>query len=169
MTDYEWLTEMGLCHKCRKEKAAPNKKFCFGCLDKIKEENAKRYDREKARRYQKRRREIYRNKIENGICVRCSRRATHGIYCYEHLIMQRRRSAERAQQAKEERHEKGLVPLQREKDGLCIWCGKKAVSGTNACERHREIFSEAGKRAKGHDSEVNGYWKLTTAKNLGST
>ena len=62
MTDYEWLTEMNLCHRCRKEEAAPDKKYCFDCLDKIREENRKRYDKEKSKSYQKRRREIYREK-----------------------------------------------------------------------------------------------------------
>lgn len=62
MTDYEWLTEMGLCHRCRKNKAAPNRKFCFDCLDKIREENVKRYNSEWAKDYQKRRREIYQEK-----------------------------------------------------------------------------------------------------------
>ena len=56
MTDYEWLTEMGLCHKCRKERTAPGKKFCFNCLEIIREDNAKRYDPEKAKEYQNRRR-----------------------------------------------------------------------------------------------------------------
>lgn len=62
MTDYEWLTKMGLCHKCRKNKVAPNRKFCFDCLDKIREENSKRYNPEYAKEYQKRRREIYQQK-----------------------------------------------------------------------------------------------------------
>ena len=44
MTDNEWLAEMGLCHKCRKNRAAPDRKYCFDCLDKIREENARRYD-----------------------------------------------------------------------------------------------------------------------------
>lgn len=52
-TDYEWLTEMNLCHKCRKQKPAPGKKFCFDCLDVIREDDRRRYDPEKAKQYQK--------------------------------------------------------------------------------------------------------------------
>ena len=52
MNDYEWLTQMGLCHKCRKEKCAPGKKYCFECLEIIREDNRKRYDQEKAKEYQ---------------------------------------------------------------------------------------------------------------------
>lgn len=39
MTDYEWLTEMGICHKCRKKRVAPGKKYCFDCLELIREDN----------------------------------------------------------------------------------------------------------------------------------
>ena len=128
MTDYEWLTEMGLCHKCRREKAAPNRKFCFDCLEKIREENDKRYNAEYAKEYQKRRREIYHEKKENGICVRCIKPATHGMYCYECYIKQRRRRQERTARAKNERHERGLIPDERKANGLCLWCGENAVT-----------------------------------------
>lgn len=148
MTDYEWLTEMGLCHKCRKEKTAPNKKFCFDCLDKIRLENNKRYNPEYARNYQKRRREIYKEKKEKGICIRCTNLATNGIYCYEHYIKERRRRMERTNTEKNKRHERGLIPEKRKENGLCIWCGEKADGKTNACERHRIIFSLAGQKRK---------------------
>lgn len=146
MNDYEWLTEMGLCHKCRKEHVVPGKKFCFDCLDKIREDNAKRYDREKAKEYQKRRREIYREKKKNGICIRCSKPATHGMYCYECSIKIRRRSKERSRIRKLERHERGLIPDKRKENGLCKWCGKQAIEGLQCCEEHQKIFSEAGKK-----------------------
>ena len=152
MTDYEWLTEMGLCHKCRKERTAPGKKFCFKCLEIIREDNAKRYDPEKAKEYQKRRREIYREKQKNGICVRCSKPATHGMYCYECSIKARKRSRERSQIRRLERHERGLIPDKRKEAGLCLWCGKKAIEGLRCCEEHQKIFSEAG--AQGYDANL---------------
>lgn len=62
MTDYEFLDTIGICHRCRKQKQAPGKKFCFDCLDKNREECRKRYDPEKAKEYQKRRRELYQQK-----------------------------------------------------------------------------------------------------------
>lgn len=147
MTDYEWLTEMGLCHKCRKNKSAPDRRFCFDCLDKIREENRRRYNSKKAKEYQTRRREIYRQKKENGICVRCNKTATHGIYCHEHYIKECRKRMKRSENDRLERHDRGLVPDKRKNSGLCLWCGEKAVNGTNACERHRKIFSDAGKKA----------------------
>lgn len=159
MNDYEWLTEIGLCHKCRKERTAPGKKFCFDCLDAIRENNAKRYDPEKAKDYQNRRREIYREKKEAGICVRCSRVATHGMYCYECSIKERKRSLERSRIRKLERHERGLIPDKRKEAGLCKWCGKQAIEGLQCCEEHQKIFSEAGE--KGYESNLrngNNQW-----------
>ena len=169
MTDYEWLTQMRLCHKCRKNKAAPNRKYCFDCLDKIRENNAKRYDPDRAKEYQKRRREIYREKKKNGICVRCNKKATHGMYCYEHYIKAHKRSAERAQNAKAERNDRGLIPTERRNKGLCLWCGEKAVNGTNVCGRHSKIFSDAGRKASKKDKVVDGIWKLKESKNSGCT
>lgn len=146
--DYEWLTKMGLCHRCRKEKAAPERKYCFDCLDRIREENRIRYDSERAREYQARRREIYQQKKANGICIRCSKKATHGLFCYEHAIKERRKSAERASIEKAHRHERGLIHEERRERGLCLWCGEKTVPGLQCCERHRQIFNEAGKRGR---------------------
>lgn len=69
MTDYEWLTEMGLCHRCRRSKPAPGRKFCFDCLDKIAEENARKYNAQKAMEYQSRRREIYKEKKQQEFAL----------------------------------------------------------------------------------------------------
>lgn len=146
-TDYEWLTRMNLCHKCRKEKPAPGKKYCFRCLDIIRMDNTKRYDAQKASEYQKRRRELYRLKKKQGICVRCSSPATHGIYCYEHSIEAKRHSRKMSDKRKMIRYERGLIPDIRRKNNQCLWCGKPALEGMQCCKEHQEIFSSAGKKA----------------------
>lgn len=147
MTDYEFLDTIGICHRCRKQKQAPGKKFCFDCLDKNQEECRKRYDPEKAKEYQKRRRELYQQKKKEGICVRCSKPATHGMYCYECSIKAKRHGNEMAQKRKAERHERILVPDFRKEHGLCKWCGEKALPGLQCCEKHQKIFSDAGVKA----------------------
>ena len=145
-SDNEWLTEMNLCHKCRKARPAPGRKFCFDCLEKIKADNARKYDPEKAKTYQQRRREIYQQKKVAGICVRCSKSATHGLYCYEHSIEAKRHSKANSAKRKRERHEKILIPEQRRQSELCLWCGKAALPGLECCQEHREKFVKAGKR-----------------------
>ena len=131
MTDYEWLDKMNLCHRCRKARTAPHRKYCFDCLDKIREENKTRYNPKKAKEYQARRRELYAEKKQAGICVRCTKPATHGLYCYEHSIAAKRHNMQIAENRKIMRHERGLIPEYREKHGLCIRCGKK--SNTKYC------------------------------------
>lgn len=153
MTDYEWLTSMNLCHKCRKEKPAPGKKFCFGCLDETREYNAKRYDSEKAKQYKKRRRELYEEHKAAGICVRCKNKATHGIYCYEHSVKEKRRRKNRTEQAKRIRHDRGLIPQYRIENGLCLTCGAKIEEvnlkrGCKVCMKHSVFFRECGKNGK---------------------
>ncbi|MCM1192007.1 MAG: hypothetical protein NC389_06200 [Acetatifactor muris] len=128
-------------------------------MEKIREDNAKRYDPEKAKAYQERRRELYQEKKRDGICVRCSKKASYGIYCYEHYIKECRRRAKRCQDAKMRRHDRGLIPEKRKAEGLCIWCGEMAVSGTNACERHIKIFHDAGKKGSVKGAINFGNWQ----------
>lgn len=139
----ELLDRLGMCHKCEKARPAPNRKFCYDCLDKISESNAKRYDPEKAKAYQSRRRELYREHIANGICVRCRKKATHGMYCYTHSIEAKRHSMTMAQKRRNERHDRGLIPEYRRKNGLCLRCGEP-IDGTGnlmcskCCEKCRK-------------------------------
>lgn len=158
-SDYEWLTMMGLCHKCRKEKTAPGKKYCFDCLEKIREVNARRYDPVKAKEYQQRRREIYQEKKAAGICVRCNKPATHGLYCYECRIKTKKNNTEKAIRRRLKRHERGLIPEIRKNSGQCIWCGAPVVPGLSCCEKHQKIFSDSG--IKGYEANLinkNNHW-----------
>lgn len=144
--DYTFLSGLNICHKCGSNICAPNKKYCFDCLEKIREENRKRYDPERAKAYQKRRRELYQEHKKNGICVRCKEKATHGMYCYEHYLQEKRKSHNRAEKAKRDRHAIGLIPDSKRKKGECLWCEKRAANGLMCCENHSKIFSEAGKK-----------------------
>lgn len=126
---YTLLNKLNLCHKCEKARPFPGKKFCAECLEKISAENAKRYDSQKAKEYQSKRREIYQQKKEHGICVRCSKPATHGLYCYECSIKAKRHNAATAERRKLERHERGLIPEHRRQNGLCLRCGEPTETG----------------------------------------
>lgn len=121
---YALLNKLNLCHRCEKAKAWQNRKFCPECLEKIAQYNAKKYNSEKAHEYQVRRREIYHQKKEQGICVRCQKKATHGLFCYEHSIEAKRHNAETAKKRKQQRHDRGLVTDYRIKNALCYRCGK---------------------------------------------
>ena len=114
---YAMLDQLNLCHRCEKARPAPGRKFCFDCLEKIAEYNAQHYSREKAHEYQTRRRELYQEKKAAGICVRCSKPATHGIYCYECSIKAKRHNSKISQRRKAERHEAGLGTERRKQNG----------------------------------------------------
>jgi hypothetical protein len=150
------LDKHGLCHKCEKSKQLPNRKFCAKCLEKIALSNIERYDPVKAHEYQARRRELYKEHKANGICVRCSQPATHGLYCYEHSIKAKRHSKEMAQKRKRERHERGLIPEHREQNNLCVFCGAPVEDkqhhgrACNACAKKMSDYSMKGDKT---------YWK----------
>lgn len=145
----ETLDRHHLCHKCEKAKQLPNRKYCAECLEKIQLINIERYDPIKAHEYQARRRELYQEKKKNGICVRCSEKATHGLYCYRHSIQEKRKSKSRAQIRKRERHERGLIPEHRKLNGLCCFCGEalgERQNYTQCCKACAEKFSEISHR-----------------------
>lgn len=150
------LDKLNLCHKCAKAKPFGKYKFCAECLEKIANANAKHYSSEKSHEYQTRRREIYREKKEKGICVRCSKPATRGLYCIDHSIEMKRRGQERAKKRKAERHERGLIPQYRMENGLCYYCGKEREDDKHgyACI---ECAEEMGRHSKMSSRQI--YWR----------
>lgn len=150
-----WLDEHGMCHKCGKQKKAPNRQFCFDCLDIMRERSRKRYDPDYAIKYQSRRRELYKLHKAQGICVRCSNPATRGVYCLDCSIKGRRRSQERARIAKEIRHDRGLIPDFRKENNLCFYCGAKLHNSKHgqACETCAKEMAEHSKMGD------KTYWK----------
>lgn len=144
------LDKLHICHKCEKARQLPNRKFCAECLEKNRLVCAKKYDPFKAHEYQARRRELYQEKKKNGICIRCSKKATHGFYCYRHSIQEKRKSMNRAQKMKCERHERGLIPEYRKEHNLCCYCGAPVENkfnhgrACNACAKKMSEFSRLG-------------------------
>ena len=121
--DYAWHKEHGFCTRCRKEKALPGKVLCPACLEYHQLVSFNAYDKQKAHEYQARRREIYHEHKANGICVRCSKPATHGIYCYECSIKQKRKHQAEALKRKFLRYESRSGRQYRRENGLCWFCG----------------------------------------------
>lgn len=156
---YALLDKLNLCHRCQKSLQLPNRKFCADCIEKIAEYNAKKYDPKKAHEYQARRREIYRQKKEDGICIRCTKPATHGLFCYEHFIQAKRRNRESAERRKRERHERGLIPEYREINNLCLRCGNPIDVNNSklcsvCCEENKKNSALADKSKWRKDEQV---------------
>ena len=159
MTNQErlaFLDAYKLCHKCEKNKQFPNRKFCAACLEKITLSNIKRYNPNRAHEYQSRRRELYQEHKANGICVRCSKPATHGLYCIDHLVEAKKRSRKRSQIRKNERHDRGLIPEYRMNNNLCYYCGAPVENPKkhgHACDKCAKEMSEYSMR------QDKSYWK----------
>lgn len=99
-------------------------------------------------------RRTYEERKEKGICVRCSSKATHGLYCRDHYFYMKRKNAEKAQAQKRKRQERGRLNEYRKTHGLCLWCGEKATGNTCACDKHRKIFAAASQKSEGRQ-----YWR----------
>ncbi len=158
MTDYEWYKSIGLCVLCHKEKPAPGRVTCLNCLDRQSVYQAREGVRERRRNHyiqnrdlilerNKKRRE---EKKKTGICVYCSRQATHGIYCYECFLKTRKSQRKLAENRLKQRHEKGLVREKWKENGLCYLCGYPTLPGLKVCEHHYDVLKKAGE--KGHQS-----------------
>ena len=149
------LDKLHLCHMCEKARQAHNRKYCPSCIEKYSQYNSKNYSPVKAHEYQKRRREIYQEKKKQGICVRCLKPATNGLYCYEHSIAARRQSQKTAQIRRQQRLQRGLIPEYRLKHNLCCYCGKPVDS-----EKHGRACSQcAQKMAKASAKADKAKWK----------
>lgn len=148
--DYAWYKEHGFCTRCRKEKAFPGKILCPACLEYNQTKSFNAYDKQKAHEYQSRRREIYHEHKANGICVRCSNPATHGIYCYECSIKQKRKHQADAQKRKNQRHDSKNGRQYRIDNGLCWFCGMPVEAPDlhgKACNSCAERMSHISKLA----------------------
>ena len=143
--DYEFLDKYKLCHRCQKQRQAPGRVTCLDCLDKASVYNTKHYSREKMRERLPKLAKQYQEKKANGICVKCSKKATHGIYCYECSVKQKRSSIKYWEKEKQKRYERGISKEYRKEHHLCFLCGKIAVQGKLICKEHQEIWSNRTK------------------------
>lgn len=149
---YALLDKLGLCYECHKAKQFGKWKYCPECLEKIAARNARKWaqsipeERKKATEKAKARRH---KRKEEGLCPLCGKPATHGIYCYEHSIKEKRHHQELAAKAKQARHDRGLIPDYRKANRLCLQCGAPIEDGNDTmyCNFHREKMVEYNRMA----------------------
>ena len=174
---YTLLDKFDICHRCEKSKVFPGRKYCSVCLEKIAQENAKRYNSEKAKLYNPRRRELYQEHKLKGVCVRCKKKATHGLYCYECSIKVKKHNIETASRRKREREKRGLIPEIRKSQQLCLRCGKPLTTKNSrlcdvCCDENRKNSMLADKtlwrKAELQRYEKNKKWRKNKTLNLRS-
>lgn len=144
---YAMLDRHHLCHGCHKEKAFQGRKFCPECLEKKATKNAKWREKQRAspelmQAERDRCRAWYHQHKDAGLCVRCGRPATHGLYCYEHSIRNKRRGQKQAEKDRRDALDRVNVNDYRRENHLCCYCGAPIEDGnpTRACNACRERF-----------------------------
>lgn len=111
--------------------------------------------KENQRKLQKRKRDESKAK---GLCVICrSKKATHGVKCYECYIRQKR-------------YDKAKYNGKRQywkENGLCFYCGAKTLPGKKVCQKHYDsllkniVKCNASKNTKRAQLEFGKqHWKL---------
>ena len=140
--EYQWYKEHGICVKCHSEEAEPGRVKCFECADKQRLRDSKRVRSSKDRARDAR--ERYEKRKSEGTCLRCEKKATHGVHCYEHYIYMRRRNKNRT---------KGFGEI-----GLCRICGAEPEPGFKLCPLHRKEYADRmikqNKERSEHKNEI---------------
>lgn len=130
---YWFYVEHGVCPRCRKANALPNRKFCADCLYKRNEAQIQRYramTEDDKKRRNERARIRYQERKSAGICVGCGKNpAKKGrVRCFECLIKVSRSAVECQRR-------KGSVPRTLFGDGFhCAVCGAD-VENRKLCDR----------------------------------
>lgn len=125
--EYHFYKRLGICVRCHKKQAEPNRVMCWECGDKGIETYRKNRAKNKESR-NKRDLEKYRKLKEMGICTYCKHeKAIPGRYKCEKCLskLKRKRDAER----------QDIIRYERVNYGLCYICGKNELKeGFRVCE-----------------------------------
>lgn len=152
---YEQLDKLNLCHKCKKNEQFPNRKYCPECLEKAIIANAKCRNNQTAETAATQRankneymKKLYQERKKNGICLKCTKSATYGLYCYEHSIYIKRQQKKRNEKRRLQRQERGLIPEYRKEHNLCYFCGEPidAAKSKRICGKCAERLHKCGEK-----------------------
>lgn len=159
---YEFYKSKGICVQCGQKDAFPGHTKCPECIEKAYLASRKCWDdKEKAKKYNKkgskRRRRIYQDRKEKGVCVNCGSPVKQGVYCER---CREKRNAKR----REGRKEVGEAFRERIAAGVCMYCGGGVVPGYKLCEaclnRRRELNRRSNqKSSEKWRGEIANEWK----------
>lgn len=141
---YYWYKSHGICVKCKKNNASPNRIMCDECREKW---NAIRRERNKNPEYKNWKKQYNKEHkekmLENGLCPMCGKPLYQGHKtCYEHWLKNRKRW-----KRYEENH-RGTIRSQWREAGLCLNCGKQRKAGSSFCEYHQAMMEKSLEKAR---------------------
>lgn len=157
--EYAELKRLSICVQCRKNKAFDGHVSCPECIEKDNNRHARRReimtdaDKESRREYA---RQWTQKHKEQGLCIKCSRPAKYGAFCYYHKIESIRYSKARSELRKQD--DKPNVIEIRKANGLCLRCGKpiEGNHGTwcdDCAEKQRIVFIRTAETHKWRDDD----------------
>lgn len=135
---YEYLDAHNLCHRCYRKEKISGYSFCSACIERDFFQRIMRPSQKQGERLRKKREEHK----KNGICIDCSKPATHGLYCYEHMIARKKAGLRHGEKRRRERMGIPTVLDIRKANRLCLRCGSPIEDGNstfwcNACRERQ--------------------------------
>ena len=137
----EWFVKHNCCSECGKQDAYTigGKRRCFDCTEK---EKHKKMTDEQRELHNKKEKERYYKRKENGICTECGRKAEKGFAkCLRCLIKDRNRH----KSDDVPRHERGAY-------GLCYICGKELNGQKNVDGKDSKLCKSCYQKMKKWDN-----------------
>lgn len=148
--DYHFYKKLGICVRCRKERAEPNKVMCWKCADKDNEQCRKNRERNITKKKKRDLDRYYRLK-EQGICTYCKHeRAAFGkTKCAKCLAKIKN---------KKKRDKTEIDRSERVAYGICYICGKEnIIPGKGVCEKCYETRMQSIQKIM--RLPASNYWK----------
>lgn len=134
--EYHFYKDLGICVRCHKNPAEPNKVMCLECADKD-SERSKRSRKKNLEEHKKRDLDKYYQLKEKGICTYCKheKAITGKTKCAKCLAkIRNRRNANKS----------GICRSERVAYGVCYICGKgKIIEGKGVCQNCYEKRMES--------------------------
>nr|DAR00786.1 MAG TPA: transposase [Caudoviricetes sp.] len=155
---YDYLDARNLCHECYCNEKFSGYSLCPGCL----EHKTLQRERRPVQKQGERLRKLRKEHKENGICIDCSKPATHGLYCYEHMIARKKAKLRYNEKSRRERMGIPTVWDIRKANRLCRLCGSPIEDGNdtlmcNACCKRMSKMATATHvrmKAEGRDFKL---------------
>ena len=151
--DYDFYKSIGICVRCHKNSAEPNKVMCFECADKERENNRNKRERN-IESFKKRDSDQYYRLKEQGICTCCK---------HEKAVPRKTKCAKCLAKIRTKRQSKrnDIDRSERCSYGICYICGKNPIlPGKGVCAECYKLRLSAIKKCNSNRKDgFNEYWK----------
>lgn len=151
--EYDFYKSHGICVRCHKNAAEPNKVMCLECADKERDTDKSKRERN-LQSMRSRDREKYHKLKEQGICVYCKKRPailgkTKCSKCFAKI------------RARRDVNRSDIPRSEHVSYGICYICGKNnVIPGHGVCENCYKIRLQAMEKCnKNRPEGFNDFWK----------